>query len=92
VTLSPPFVAGGEKVIAAAPARVAFTTKERGAEGTVKTLRAFEADEAGPAPARLVALTVKVYRVPGVSPVTVPVVRAVLRPVHRVQAGCGVTA
>jgi hypothetical protein len=53
-------VVGGENVTAAAPARVAFTTNARGAEGTVNTSSAFDAEEAGPVPAAYFAVTVKV--------------------------------
>jgi len=48
---------------------VAFTAV--GAVGTVAGMADAEADEAGPVPAPLVAVTVNVYGVPLVSPVTV---------------------
>ena len=42
-----------------------------GAPGTVTGVTAFEAADAAPVPAELVAVTVKVYDVPFVRPVTV---------------------
>ena len=47
-----------------------------GAPGTVAGVAAAEAAEAGPAPAALVAVTVNVYAVPLVRPVTVQLVVA----------------
>ena len=66
----PPFEAGGEKVTVAC-ALPAVAVPIVGAPGTVAGVTLFEAAEAGPVPIALVALTVKVYAVPFVKPVTV---------------------
>jgi hypothetical protein len=66
----PPFEAGGVKLTVACwlPA-VAVTAV--GAPGTVAGVTLFDAADAGPVPIALVAVTVKVYVVPFVKPVTV---------------------
>ena len=50
-----------------------------GASGTVDGTTAFEAAEAAPVPSALVAVTVKVYELPLVRPVTVHEVVAVVQ-------------
>ena len=66
----PPFEAGAVKLTVAC-ALPAVAVPIVGAPGTVAGVTLFEAAEAGPVPIALVALTVKVYTVPFVSPVTV---------------------
>jgi hypothetical protein len=69
----PPLEAGAAQEIVACPlAAVADTLV--GAPGTVNGVTALEAAEVGPLPAALVAVTVNVYDVPAVRPVTVAVV------------------
>ena len=66
----PPLLLGAEKVIVASPLpRTALTLV--GAPGTVAGVTLFEADEADPVPTAFVAVTVNVYAVPLVRPVTV---------------------
>ena len=76
----PPSLLGALKLTDAwALPRIAVTPV--GAPGTVAGVTAFDGAEAGPVPTALVAVTVKVYAVPLVSPVTmwlVPVVPALL--------------
>ena len=66
----PPLEAGAVKV-AVAWALPAVAVPMIGAPGTVAGVTLFDAAEAGPVPIILVALTVKVYALPLVSPVTV---------------------
>jgi hypothetical protein len=69
----PPLEAGAAQEIVACPlAAVADTLV--GAPGTVNGVTALEAAEVGPLPAALAAVTVNVYDVPAVRPVTVAVV------------------
>src|SRR5215831_16053642 len=71
--LLPPLVAGAVQLtVAWAFPAVAVTAV--GAPGTVAGVTALDAAEAGPVPAALVAVTVNVYAVPLVRPVTVAVV------------------
>ena len=66
----PPFEAGAVKLTVAwafPPVAVPMV----GAPGTVAGITAFEAADAAPVPTELVAVTVKVYDVPLVRPVTV---------------------
>ena len=59
-----------------------------GAPGVVYGVTALEAEDAVPIPAAFVAVTVKVYDVPGVNPVTLQVSDAV---VHVSEPGVEVT-
>jgi hypothetical protein len=69
----PPFVAGAvQNTVALAFPATALTPV--GAPGTVTGVTEFDAADAGPLPTELVAVTVKVYAVPLVSPVTVALV------------------
>src|SRR5918912_1152678 len=69
----PPFDAGAvHEIVADASPAVAVTAV--GAPGTVAGVTLLEASEAGPVPTAFVAVTVNVYAVPFVSPVTVAVV------------------
>jgi len=70
VTALLPFAAGGVNVTVACPFP-AVATPIAGAPGRSPTVTAVEGPDAGPAPTALVAVTVKVYEVPLVSPVTV---------------------
>ena len=66
----PPLAAGAVQLtVADALPRLAVTPV--GASGTATGVTAFDDADAGPVPALLVAVTVKVYGVPLVSPVTV---------------------
>jgi hypothetical protein len=51
----------------------AVAVTDVGAPGTVTGVTALDGDDAGPVPTAFVAVTVKVYEVPFVSPVTVQV-------------------
>ena len=75
----PPLEAGGvhDTVAEASPA-VAVTAD--GAPGTVAGVTLLEASEAGPVPMAFVAVTVKVYAVPFVKPLTVTVVGTTVLP------------
>ena len=66
----PPFEAGGVKLTVAC-ALPAVAVPIVGAPGTVAGVTLLEAADAGPVPIALVAVTVKVYTVPFVRPVTV---------------------
>ena len=66
----PPLEAGGVNETAAC-AFPAVAVPIVGAPGTVARVTLLEGAEAGPVPAALVAVTVKVYAVPLVNPVTV---------------------
>ena len=66
----PPFEAGGVK-FNTARALPAVAVTPVGAPGSVAGLTGFEGVEVGPVPTALVALTVKMYVLPLVSPVTV---------------------
>ena len=66
----PPFPAGALNVTVAC-AFPAIAMPMTGAPGTVAGVTALEAEDAGPLPTALVAITVKVYDVPLVRPVTV---------------------
>jgi len=66
----PPFAVGGVKLTTAC-ALPAIADTAVGAPGTVAGVTEFEGDDAGPVPIALVAVTVKVYGVSFVSPVTV---------------------
>jgi hypothetical protein len=73
VTALPPFDDGAAQLtVACALPAVAVTPV--GAPGTVAGATEFDGAEAGPVPTALVAVTVKVYVVPLVSPVTVALV------------------
>ena len=66
----PPLLLGALNVIVASPLpRTALTLV--GAPGTVAGVTLFEADEADPVPTAFVAVTVNVYAVPLVRPITV---------------------
>ena len=67
--VAPPFEGGAVKVTVA-DVSPAVAVPIVGAPGMVAGVIEFEADEAGPVPAEFVAVTVKVYAVPFVSPVT----------------------
>ena len=70
---APPFEAGAVQLtVACASPAVAMTLV--GAPGTVAGVTAADGADAGPVPTTLAAVTVKVYAVPLVSPVTVAVV------------------
>jgi hypothetical protein len=66
----PPFEAGGVKLTVAC-ALPAVAVPIVGAPGTVAGVTLLDAADAGPVPIALVAVTVKVYVVPFVKPVTV---------------------
>jgi hypothetical protein len=66
----PPLEAGGENATIARPSRGLAATFV-GAPGTLAGVTLFEGADVGPIPAAFVAVTVKVYGVPLVSPVTV---------------------
>jgi hypothetical protein len=70
VIAEPPLLAGAVNVIVAC-AFPAVAVPIVGAPGTVEGVKEFEAALAGPVPLAFVAVTVKVYAVPLVSPVTV---------------------
>jgi hypothetical protein len=70
VMVEPPLLAGGVKVTVAC-ALPAVAVPIVGAPGTVAGVTLLEAEEAGPVPTAFVAVTVNVYAVPLVSPVTV---------------------
>lgn len=63
-----------------------------GAPGTVAGVTAFEAVDAGPEPLMFLAVTVKVYAVPLVSPVTVADVVVPFAVVTEIDPGDDVTA
>jgi hypothetical protein len=66
---APPLLAGAEKLtVACALPPVAET--ETGAPGTVAGVTLFDAADAGPVPTELAAVTVNVYAVPSVRPLT----------------------
>jgi hypothetical protein len=70
VMAAPPSLAGGVK-LTVAWALPAVAVPIVGAPGVVAGVTLLDADEAGPVPAAFVAVTVKVYAVPFVRPVTV---------------------
>ena len=72
----PPLDAGGFQLTTAWSLLVAAVTF-KGAPGTVEGITASDGEDGEPVPAALVAVTVKEYEVPLVSPVTVAVVSAV---------------
>ena len=61
-----------------------------GGPGALAGVTALDRTEAPPAPTALVAVTLNVYVVPLVSPLTVELVVVVVNPVHREHAGDGV--
>jgi hypothetical protein len=69
VIAAPPLLAGGAKLTVAAALPAAAET-DVGAPGTVAGMTLFDGVDAGPVPAELVAVTVKVYAVPLVKPET----------------------
>jgi hypothetical protein len=75
--VEPPLLDGAvhETVTCALPATPVTPV---GAPGMVAGVTALDGDDAGPVPTALVAVTVKVYEVPFVSPVTVQVVAPVV--------------
>jgi len=83
----PPLLAGAVKVTVA----LVFPTVAvpiAGAPGTVAGVTLLEAADASPVPTLLVAVTVKVYCVPFVSPL---IVRGLLAPVAVIPPGLAVT-
>ena len=66
---APPLLAGAPKLIVA-EALPAVADTEVGAVGTVAGVTLFDAADAGPVPTELAAVTVNVYAVPLVRPVT----------------------
>jgi hypothetical protein len=69
VIATPPLLVGGPKLTVAIRLPPAAET-EVGAPGTVPGITLFDAADAGPVPAELVAVTVNVYAVPLVRPPT----------------------
>ena len=67
----PPFEAGGDQVTADEAFWWVAAETPVGAPGTVDGVAQPEGDDAGPVPTPLVAVTVNVYAVPLVRPVTV---------------------
>jgi hypothetical protein len=76
-TGAPPSELGAIQVIVERPDSAAVATAPVGSPGTVEGTAAFDASEAAPVPALLVAVTVNVYEVPLVSPLRTQVVRVV---------------
>jgi hypothetical protein len=69
VTAAPPSFDGGENAIVAC-AFPGVAVPMRGAPGTVAGVTLFDAADAGPVPRALVAVTLNVYAVPFVRPIT----------------------
>lgn len=86
----PPLDAGADHVTATDPLPAVAMTPV-GAPGTVRGVTAPEAADAGPVPALLAAVTVKVYAVPLESPETVQVVAVVGLGVQLAPPGVAVT-
>jgi hypothetical protein len=86
-----PLFEGAVQVRLTVPLLLAAPVTPVGAPGTPSSVTPLDADEAAPVPIPLVAVTVKVYDVPTVSPVTVAGLLVGVTPVQPPHAGDGIT-
>jgi hypothetical protein len=86
-----PLPVGAVQVRPTDPSGLGVATKAVGVPGTPSSITAFDAADAAPVPITLVAVTVKVYEVPTVSPTTVAGLLVGVTPVHPEHAGDGIT-
>jgi hypothetical protein len=86
-----PLAAGAVQLTVTVPVLLATPLTAVGAPGGSAGVSPPVADEAAPVPIPLVAVTVKVYEVPSVSPATVALVVVEVTPVHPEHAGEGIT-
>jgi hypothetical protein len=87
VTGDPPLLAGGPNETVACPLSAVASTL-CGAPGVVAGMTVFDGTDANPIPSRLLAITVNVYDVPFVSPLTVI---GLAVPVALTPPGCDTT-
>ena len=89
--IAAPLVAGAVQLTVMLPLLFTTAVTAVGAPGTSAGVIPLDAAEAAPVPTALVAVTVNVYEVPSVSPVTVALAVVEVTPVHPEHAGAGIT-